>query len=76
MREWNWAKFEGLPIAPERFVFPKDNDKKSSLFIGQIYFGELKKFKTFKTLSQIKGDGILYFFETINKKKGWSLKNY
>jgi uncharacterized protein YwqG len=57
------SKFGGLPIAPKDFVFPKDENGKSALFIGQI---DLREFKEVETMKQFNGIGILYFFGTVN----------
>ena len=54
------TKFGGLPVAPKGFDFPKDNQGKSLLFIGQMHIGELKQH--FKTCQEFEGKGILYFF--------------
>lgn len=61
-----FSKFGGLPLAPEGFEFPKDEDGQSALFLGQIHIRDFNRWHT----RDLSGDGIIYIFGTVVEEYG------
>ena len=60
------SKLGGLPVAPEGFTFPVDENGQSMLFIGQVHIGELNQW--FSTTRAFNGEGVLYFFSSVKEE--------
>jgi len=58
------TKIGGLPNLPKGETYPKDDNGQSCLFLSQIHISEIKKH--FSSIKYWKGNGILYFFSTID----------
>lgn len=64
-----FTKFGGLPLASNDFVFPKDRNGHSAIFIGQIHIKELNEWV--KATKEFSNDGALYLFGTVVDYDGY-----